>query len=54
MGQLNKSLESLGTSSVDIFYLHMPDPNTRIEDTLSAVNELYQGAFFLLTTFTAH
>src|SRR3990167_4777789 len=44
--QLNISLENLKTQSVDLFYLHAPDHITPIEETLSAVNELYtQGKF---------
>jgi len=39
--QLEKSLESLQVSSIDLFYLHMPDHETPIEETLSAVQELH-------------
>jgi len=39
--QLEKSLESLQVSSVDLFYLHLPDHETPIEETLSAVQELH-------------
>jgi len=39
--QLEKSLESLQVSSIGIFYLHMPDHETPIEETLSAVQELH-------------
>ena len=39
--QLETSLESLQVPSVDLFYLHWPDHETPIEETLSAVQELY-------------
>lgn len=41
--QLEQSLESLQVSSVDLFYLHFPDPETPIEETLSAVQELHSS-----------
>eukprot|EP00735_Rhodelphis_limneticus_P001495 TRINITY_DN12124_c0_g1::TRINITY_DN12124_c0_g1_i1::g.26569::m.26569 TRINITY_DN12124_c0_g1::TRINITY_DN12124_c0_g1_i1::g.26569 ORF type:complete len:342 (-),score=57.07,sp/Q8CG45/ARK72_RAT/50.00/4e-108,Aldo_ket_red/PF00248.16/9.8e-51 TRINITY_DN12124_c0_g1_i1:185-1150(-) len=44
--QLTTSLHSLQRNSVDIFYLHAPDHNTEIADTLRAVNELYQAGKF--------
>ncbi|CAN0009821.1 unnamed protein product [Discosporangium mesarthrocarpum] len=44
--QLHKSLESLGTSSVDLFYLHAPDYDTPLEETLQAVHELRQEGLF--------
>jgi aryl-alcohol dehydrogenase-like predicted oxidoreductase len=43
---LKKSLEDLQTDSVDIYYLHAPDPTTPIEDTLSAIQELYVAGKF--------
>jgi aryl-alcohol dehydrogenase-like predicted oxidoreductase len=36
-------LESLQTPCVDILYLHAPDHNTPIEETLEAVQQLYTG-----------
>ncbi|KAF9187280.1 hypothetical protein BGZ51_001437 [Haplosporangium sp. Z 767] len=43
---LQESLEALKTDKVHVFYLHAPDYATPIEDTLKAVNELYeQGKF---------
>ena len=39
--QLEKSLENLQVSSVHLLYLHMPDHETPIEETLSAVQELH-------------
>jgi len=41
-----QSLEELGTDSVDIYYLHSPDPTTPIEDTLAAIQELYAAGKF--------
>ena len=41
--QLNTSLKRLKKDSVDLFYLHAPDHNTPIEETLEAVNQLYKG-----------
>jgi aflatoxin B1 aldehyde reductase len=53
---MNTSLERLGVNSVDILYLHSPDPTTSIEETLSGIQELYtQGKFkrFGLSNFMA-
>jgi len=41
--QLNESLRRLKKDTVELFYLHAPDHNTPIEETLSAVNHLYKG-----------
>lgn len=41
--QLNVSLKRLKRDSVELFYLHAPDHNTPIEETLKAVNHLYRG-----------
>ncbi|CDH52659.1 aldo keto reductase [Lichtheimia corymbifera JMRC:FSU:9682] len=41
-----KSLEALKTDKVDILYLHAPDHSTPIEDTLSAVQEIYEKGHF--------
>ncbi len=37
------SLKSLNSKCVDIFYLHAPDHDTPIEETLEAVQQLYTG-----------
>lgn len=37
--QLERSLKRLKMDFVDIYYLHKPDPETPIEDTLGALNE---------------
>ena len=41
--QASTCLESLQTSCVDILYLHAPDHNTPVEETLEAVQQLYTG-----------
>ena len=46
--QVHLSLSSLQTSCVDILYLHAPDHNTPIEETLSACQQLHQGGSSLL------
>jgi aflatoxin B1 aldehyde reductase len=54
--QLNESLQRLGLESVDIFYLHFPDPQTPVDSVLEACNELNkQGKFkeFGLSNFPA-
>lgn len=40
------SLESLGSNKIRVFYLHAPDRTVPFEDTLEAVNELYQAGHF--------
>ena len=37
------SLRRLGTEHVDLYYLHKPDPNTPIADTLGALAELVEA-----------
>jgi len=44
--QFNKSLDRLCVDSVDILYLHFPDPNTPIESTLKACAELHEKGKF--------
>jgi len=54
--QFRASLEALNTSRVDIFYLHAPDSATPFEETLRAVQDLYEeGTFgeFALSNFAA-
>ncbi|KAI6657710.1 Aflatoxin B1 aldehyde reductase member 4-like [Oopsacas minuta] len=41
--QLTTSLTSLKRPYVDLFYLHMPDPLTPIEESLSEVHKLYKA-----------
>jgi len=45
--QLNASLGALDVDKVDIYYLHWPDINTPIEETLSALNELHKAKKFI-------
>lgn len=44
--QLDTSLERLGLKQLDLFYLHMPDLNTPIRDTLEAVYKHYKAGKF--------
>src|SRR5437764_6171370 len=37
------SLRRLGTDHIDLYQLHMPDPETPIAETLGALNELVQA-----------
>ena len=36
----NESLERLGTDTIDLYFLHRPDPNVPIEDTVGAMSKL--------------
>ncbi|XP_072465202.1 aflatoxin B1 aldehyde reductase member 4-like isoform X1 [Notamacropus eugenii] len=45
--QLETSLERLQCTRVDLFYLHAPDHNTPVEETLQACNELHQEGKFV-------
>ena len=38
--EIDQSLESLGTDSIDLFYLHRIDPETPLEETLGLLAEL--------------
>jgi aryl-alcohol dehydrogenase-like predicted oxidoreductase len=40
---IDESLDRLGTSYVDIYYLHAPDHATPLEETLSAVEEILRA-----------
>ena len=44
--QLDKSLSSLGTDKVDIYYLHAPDAQNPIEPTLEEIQKLYLESKF--------
>uniref|UniRef100_A0A7S2GXY1 TauD/TfdA-like domain-containing protein n=1 Tax=Octactis speculum TaxID=3111310 RepID=A0A7S2GXY1_9STRA len=46
-GQFTRSLEALGTSSCDIFYLHWPDNETHLEETLREVQRSYEQNMFV-------
>ncbi|KAH7324121.1 keto reductase [Rhexocercosporidium sp. MPI-PUGE-AT-0058] len=43
---LTESLKALQTEEVDLWSLHLPDHNTPYEETLKAVNELYNAGRF--------
>ncbi|XP_020828794.1 aflatoxin B1 aldehyde reductase member 2-like [Phascolarctos cinereus] len=45
--QLETSLKRLQCNRVDLFYLHMPDHNTPVEETLQACNELHKEGKFV-------
>lgn len=45
--QLRTSLERLGTDCVDLLYLHWPDYNVDINQTLKILNEYYKQRKFL-------
>lgn len=51
--QMATSLASLQMPSVDIYYLHAPDHNTPIEETLAACQQLYKGGEVVLWSPTA-
>ncbi|XP_061458160.1 aflatoxin B1 aldehyde reductase member 2 [Rhineura floridana] len=44
--QLETSLQRLQMTSVDLFYLHAPDHETPVEETLKACNELHREGKF--------
>ena len=44
--QMRRSLEALGRESVDIFYLHKPDPGTPFEEQLQTCDELHEEGKF--------
>ena len=44
--QLMKSLERLDVRSVDVLYLHFPDPSTPIHETLKACASLHEQGYF--------
>lgn len=39
LASLDQSLKRMGTDYVDIFYSHRPDPNTPLEETMSALDQ---------------
>jgi len=43
---IDTSLKLLGVSRVDIYYLHSPDPTVPLEETLSAIQEIYEAGKF--------
>ncbi|KAK9357890.1 NADP-dependent oxidoreductase domain-containing protein [Lipomyces starkeyi] len=50
-----QSLNELGVEQVDTYFLHCPDPDTPLEETLSAIQELFEAGTFVrfgLSNFT--
>lgn len=43
MASLDQSLQRLGLDYVDIFYHHRPDPETPLEETLGALNDIVRS-----------
>ena len=43
LAQANGSLERLGVQCVDLLYLHSPDINTPIDETLDAIQQLHEA-----------
>src|SRR4030088_1235093 len=55
--EVENSLRRLGTDWIDLYQVHRPDPNTDIEETLSALTDLQrQGKIraFGFSSFPAH
>ncbi|KAJ7200233.1 NADP-dependent oxidoreductase domain-containing protein [Mycena haematopus] len=51
-----ESVERLGIKSVDVYYIHAPDPSVELEDQLKGINEAYTAGHFKrfgLSNFTA-
>ncbi|KAM4805585.1 aflatoxin B1 aldehyde reductase member 3 isoform 2-T2 [Urocitellus parryii] len=48
--QLETSLKRLQCPRVDLFYLHMPDHGTPVEETLHACHQLHQEGMYNATT----
>lgn len=44
--QLTTSLQRMGLDSVDLLYLHQPDLNTPVAETLAALNEHFEAGRF--------
>ena len=45
LAEAQNSKEKLG-SNVDVYYIHAPDPDVPLDETLSAINEVYKSGFF--------
>jgi aflatoxin B1 aldehyde reductase len=51
---LMDSLKALRRQKVHIFYLHLPDRSVPIEDTLRAINDLYNEGYLYAFLSTLH
>ena len=40
---IDRSLQNLGTDYIDLYYMHRPDPNVPIEESVGAMAELVQA-----------
>ncbi len=57
LASLDQSLKRLGVDYVDIFYSHRPDPDTPLEETMSALEHAYRSGKALyvgLSNYTAY
>ena len=43
LNQVQRILDNLQTKCVDILYLHAPDHKTPVEETLAAIQHVYEG-----------
>ncbi|KAF7355508.1 Aldehyde reductase [Mycena sanguinolenta] len=41
-----ETVERLGVKSVDVYYIHAPDPAIELEEQLHAINEAYKAGYF--------
>ncbi|KAF7347256.1 Aldo-ket-red domain-containing protein [Mycena venus] len=41
-----ETVEKLGVESVDVYYIHAPDPSLDLEDQLKGINEAYKAGYF--------
>ena len=48
LSQAQSILQNLGSNHVDILYIHAPDHSTPYEETLAALQQLYEGQKFSL------
>lgn len=49
MHELNASLKRLNTDHIDIYYCHAPDPATRLEETVRALDDMVSSGKVLYT-----
>ncbi|KAF7347255.1 Aldo-ket-red domain-containing protein [Mycena venus] len=41
-----ETVEKLGVESVDVYYIHAPDPSLNLEDQLKGINEAHKAGYF--------